>query len=305
MDIMSADDWAYAALGLPVGSSISDVSRAFRRISLRLHPDKAHLQSRGQSDLDFKLVSDAYARLKARGGASRDRDCWDAVVRASAFYKGGRSVVQLHRRSICEPCDSFVVCIVCGGMSSTTATQCTACGGVARFRLNGRRRPCRRCGGEGYVDLCGVETTVDVPAGFENGTLVVSTCGLQVRLVRPALDVILEDGGNFRVVLDVPLEDVLCGLFRKLSLFDGGCELVIDARKYVDPTRDIVFNDKGLPRSPGAAERGDAVVSLNVVYPDHQDPSCAFVRFHDVLAAMLKIKKSIAEQPDRPSGTFS
>jgi molecular chaperone DnaJ len=57
---VTAEDAAYALLGLATGASQAEVRRAFRTLSLLLHPDRAGESSTAR----FQAIAAAYAKLK-------------------------------------------------------------------------------------------------------------------------------------------------------------------------------------------------------------------------------------------------
>ena len=60
---------AYAALGLRAGATPKEVRQAYRRMSLRVHPDKVapqHRASRGEAATEaYKALDNAHERCKA------------------------------------------------------------------------------------------------------------------------------------------------------------------------------------------------------------------------------------------------
>jgi len=76
MSVQPAADDPYAVLGVERSASAAEIRRAFRRLALRLHPDRAGAESTEA----FQRLARAYASLSTPGA----RSAHDAATRAPA-----------------------------------------------------------------------------------------------------------------------------------------------------------------------------------------------------------------------------
>jgi len=178
---MSVDD-PYAVLGVAPSASAAEIRRSFRRLALRLHPDRA-----GPASTEaFQRLARAYALLStaaARGAhdaAARSRAAPGAT--AGAAGRPGVAVIarlaaplrMLVERGIArERADGVVDLLLtaeearAGGHAALGVRMrmpCPTCGGcAARDRVW-----CVRCEFEGHIDD-DVTALIAIPAGARDG----------------------------------------------------------------------------------------------------------------------------------------
>ena len=63
---MSATDFAYKTLGLQEGASENEVKKAYRRLAMKHHPDRATDRDKKSAEEKFKEIGDAYKILRDR-----------------------------------------------------------------------------------------------------------------------------------------------------------------------------------------------------------------------------------------------
>ena len=64
---ISATDFAYKTLGLKKGASQSEIKKAYRRLAMKHHPDRAAKNDKAVAEEKFKEIGDAYKILKRQG----------------------------------------------------------------------------------------------------------------------------------------------------------------------------------------------------------------------------------------------
>jgi molecular chaperone DnaJ len=178
---MSASDDPYALLGIERGATAAEVRRSFRRLALRLHPDRAGV---GSTEA-FQRVARAYALL-SNPTARRAHDlATRPVARAPGHDQAGRSALAVITR-LAAPlrtlvergvarrrADGVVELLLlpeealAGGHAALGVPlrmPCPTCGGVAtRDRVW-----CARCEFEGHV-VDDVTALLAIPAGVRDG----------------------------------------------------------------------------------------------------------------------------------------
>lgn len=84
----------YAALGIARGASVGEVRRAFRRLALETHPDRAG----AQSTATFQRISEAYGVLSdpARRASYDERLAHDEESAQRGAWTGSRPVWDVH-----------------------------------------------------------------------------------------------------------------------------------------------------------------------------------------------------------------
>jgi molecular chaperone DnaJ len=196
----AADDH-YGALGLAPLATEDDIRRAFKRLALQHHPDKAA----GGVDA-FRRIQEAYAVLSdparraeydrpptfafcsafpARGGDGDERaprvEVLDVPVTLGEVRRGARKLIDVSIEAACDACDGrgtpdargVEVCPACMGLGAVMAlaghnffseVPCGACGGRGALC----RSPCPACAGS-----CTRETVrrfwVDARPGVRDG----------------------------------------------------------------------------------------------------------------------------------------
>ena len=122
-DVCKRGEGLYALLGLAEGASESSIKQAFRRLSLKLHPDKQRsAEAREQVAARFAEVRDAYDILSspdarilydmhgigaAKDKANRQREnsaTVEQTVSLANVYKGGDVDMVISRRVVCKGC---------------------------------------------------------------------------------------------------------------------------------------------------------------------------------------------------------
>jgi molecular chaperone DnaJ len=177
----AASDDAYAVLGVERDASAAEIRRAFRRLALRLHPDRA-----GPASTEaFQRLARAYARLATPAARAAHDTATRPAARPAAGETSARAgVVVIARlaaplrtlvaRGIArERADGVVDLLLttdearAGGHAALGVPlrlPCPTCGGCATRN----RVWCRRCEYEGHV-VDDVTALLAIPAGVRDG----------------------------------------------------------------------------------------------------------------------------------------
>lgn len=93
--------------------------------------------------------------------------------------------------------------------------------------------------------------------------------------------------GNIQYDTTITLEDLLCGFKKVISPY--GKPIDISKQGYFNPSKPIVFKEKGLPRFKTPSVCGDVIVNYNIKYTD--DERCE--KYLDVFLKVFKREKSV------------
>lgn len=294
---MSIND-AYVELGLEPGASDVEVKRAWRRMVSRWHPDR---NASAEAAALIQRINGAYERIRLATVSSVDET--DGVEAAAADE--GRVLQRRVRLSIEDAVLGGTrqlrgrwvdTCVPCNGRGMLGQPQsCPSCRGSGRRRQEWWRAwpptelACDDCQGRGErqatcpaCDGGGQQTwryrcTVRLPAGLRTG------------------DVLMADGGGrhrggFDGRLELRIELAAHPLF---EVDDDGtlrCQLPVDgfawlAQRWIEvPSPSglqqmrlrrgrLVYRlpGQGMPLARGSAGRGDYLVTVAPIFPDHSD----------------------------------
>lgn len=294
---MSIDE-AYVELGLEPGATDTEVKRAWRRMVSRWHPDR---NASAEAAALIQRINGAYERIRrATVSSVEEADDVEAPEAAEArvvrrrvrlsiedVVQGGTRTLRGRLVEVCMPCEGRGVlgepqtCARCRGTGRlrqdwwlawpATERACDDCQGSGK-----RQTTCPTCEGEGRQSWR-YRCTVRLPSGLRQG------------------DVLMADGGGrhrggFDGRLELRIELAAHPLFTVGDMDALHCRLPVDgfawlAQQWIEvPSLSGVkrmrlrrgrrvyrLRGEGLPRSRGSAERGDYLVTVEPLFPDHPD----------------------------------
>lgn len=174
-------DGPYAILGIERGCSDAELRTAWKRLSMKHHPDRhGSDEAKAEATERFARISEAYNSIVRDREAGRPRAfkpppvCIEVLATLEDAFVGRRISVRIPLRRRCEECRDrvMVACDSCDGEGSyvlldggATAVHkdCGLCSGVGRVRPAGSRQ-CRACSDTGLRSRT-IEVRLDVPPG--------------------------------------------------------------------------------------------------------------------------------------------
>jgi DnaJ-class molecular chaperone len=181
---VTTEEAAYALLGLATGASQTEIRRAFRMLSLKLHPDRAGESSTAR----FQAISAAYASLKtaAPAKAAPPRRAAPAPVKRAPARRLSRFSGNL--KSVMA--SGAVKYLEDGSLELRLSQSEARDGGSAILSLK-TFIACRKCAGE-LCDRCGgrgrelelVSFWLSIPPGAADG-IVLTPSVAPLKLLKP------------------------------------------------------------------------------------------------------------------------
>lgn len=248
------------------------------------------------------------------GGAGRERDLERICVSVTLedVYQGAKKKVELEVMEQCGVCkgtgacdpSDIIKCIQCNGTGTMTqaigpffmaATVCPACFGNGTSVKTGRS--CSKCKGE-KMTRTKKSIEVRVPKGIPNNhthvlkghgnynpqTKTVSDIILTFTYAIPTQNVRIDKDGNVFMLMDVSLEELLCGFMREIRLY--GKPFCFRSDGYFDPGKRFIVPDIGLPSMSKNGRSGSLIVEFKVSFPDDA-PKLS--KYRDVFAKVFKV----------------
>jgi molecular chaperone DnaJ len=280
----------YEILGVEKSATADEIKRAYRKLAVKYHPDKA-----GGDEAKFKEASEAYETLSD----STKRAAYDQFGHAGAQFGGGggnpfgggggfdfdfsgAGLCQTCHGSGAKPGTGTKTCQTCNGRGQVVQVQRTILGNIQQASV------CPDCHGRGQIpetkcEVCrgtGVqhrrqEITIKIPAGIENGsTIRVSGQGAATRNsgvkgdlyvhIRVKADARWQrDGAHIISKTDIGMVEAALGTEVPVETVDGEVKLKIPAG--TQSGRIFRLSGKGVP---ARGRRGDHLVEVTVHIPE-------------------------------------
>jgi molecular chaperone DnaJ len=224
---------------------------------------------------------------------------------------GCKKEVAVRAPAACDDChgsgaakgSSRIACVMCGGAGQVTSARgfvmftqaCPRCEGQGTIV----EKPCKKCGGGGYVEKS-KKVVVNFPPGIDSGQrLRVSGQGMAGPAKSPPgdlyVDIEVEQDNRFEreqndLITHLPISfaQAAVGTSLTLELIDGS-KLNVDIPAGTQPGDVISFRNKGVPSVDGRGGKGTLHVVARVTVPKELSPKA----------------KELLDQLDRELGTTS
>jgi len=293
----------YETLGISKDATDQQIKKAYRKLSLKNHPDKG-----GDPEV-FKAITEAYSVLsdpeqreqydnpapenpfEAMFGNMFGRQSHQQQVRQcepiqvqlevtlNEVYTGASKEITIPVTTICDQCE-FVKCDRCNGSGVVQVTrqlgpfqqisrqQCPGC------HSGHSGTGCDNCSNKGFVQE-NKTLNLDIPKTIETGNgIKISTEGNELHnhvkgdiivffKVKPHPD-FTREGVNLGYTLDLSLVEALRGYNKIVELLDGK-KIRLTFSGVTQPNAKKVFNNYGLPG-------GNLTITFKVILPDKVSP---------------------------------
>jgi DnaJ family protein A protein 2 len=287
----------YETLGVSKDASEQDIKKAYRKLSLKHHPDK------GGDPETFKAISEAYSVLSD----SERKNLYDNPAPGNPFeamfgnmfgrhsqqvqqcepihvqlevtlndvYTGASKEIVLSVTTVCNQCE-FVKCDKCNGSGVIQVTrqfgpfqqvihqQCPNC------HAGHAGTGCKRCSNKGFVRE-NKTLNINTPKTIETGNgIKISTEGNELHnhvkgdiivffVVKQHID-FTRDGVNLGYTLNLTLVEALRGYNKTIQLLDGK-KIRLTFSGVTQPNAKKVFDNYGLPG-------GKLTILFKVILPE-------------------------------------
>jgi len=280
----------YEELGLDISADDKAIKQAFRKLSLKYHPDKTMndvaLTARFAAIREaYELISDAGKRaiydsaglqmaLKKPGEVKQGPDTTQQIgVSLDQLYNGAQVHINFQRRVICRGCrdSDSAYCRTC-------AVQCGNEKEVRQFRHGPMIM-------QQEVDVpskekCMYESTkitLDIERGMSNGDAITFNYmgghypkqlpgNYVAKLTEVKHQVFQRLGNNLRVNIDITLKEALLGFQRSLRHLDGRT-ITFGFDRITDQNAIMRIQGEGMPQRGDPTSTGDLLIKIKIVMP--------------------------------------
>jgi DnaJ-class molecular chaperone len=182
------------------------------------------------------------------------------------------------------------------------ASVCPACFGNGNTVKTSKQ--CHKCRGEKTIKTMKT-LEIKIPKGIpDNHVHTVKHVGGYNKQAKTNNDVVIifhytmpttghvmniDQNGNVMIMLEVRLDELLCGYTKKLHLY--GKPFLITSNGYFNPTNNFVIHERGMP-TMGRSHNGNLIINFKVVYPDETNK---INKYHDVFAKVFKKNENSTE----------
>jgi molecular chaperone DnaJ len=231
-------------------------------------------------------------------------------VTLTELYHGVNKRIDFEIVDTCSDCNGIgtlsnadiIECIVCKGQGITlqqmgpfmTQSICNSCFGKKRVVRKGKE--CTKCNGNSRR-LYKKSLKIDIPKGIADSSSVTvkgkggidprsgaqADLEIHFKYVNLPSNVKVDNNANIHMTMKIQLQDLLCGRNQVIDLY--GKQIDISSAAYFNPTNDIVYTGKGLPKyqKPGY---GNLYVMYDVIYPNTE----SLTKYKDIFIKVFKNK---------------
>eukprot|EP00939_MAST-03C_sp_MAST-3C-sp1_P004485 g4485.t1 len=296
----------YEALELPFGADIKRIKKAWRKLSLKYHPDTIHRASDGSIDRDdadsrfqkirtsYELLSDeskkilydsngpSVVRALEKQGSIKKAPKMKATLEVTyeQIYRGVDIRVSIDRKVVCGGCpvDATIArCSKCtNSCSDTTEVRPVKFGG---FMVNQRVKVRAKlmCRSEPITLTCEIERGVASGhsvtfAGKGEQIPGMLPGDIEIELSVKSHETFKRRNNDLYMTVPISLKEALLGFTRDVVHLDGHSVKVSSPRengkpKIVAPRQELVIQDEGMPHHGDPSKRGSLYVKLRVAMP--------------------------------------
>ena len=207
-----------------------------------------------------------------------------------SVYNGDTKNIEFAIKDLCKTCKGegavdqkdIMKCSKCRGSGfehqvGPFKITCPQCQGRGQTIMQGKR--CKDCKGEKIVNVKKI-LCIEIPKGVPNGLVKklenrgnydmdsksYNDLNIIFRYDLKEYSPIIDEVGNVKIIVNVGIEDVLCGTNLQIGLYGNSNVVKLDLVGYFDPTKPITIQNKGLPVYQKKTY-GNLTVLFNVVYP--------------------------------------
>mmetsp|Transcript_8169 Transcript_8169/g.17835 ORF Transcript_8169/g.17835 Transcript_8169/m.17835 type:complete len:475 (-) Transcript_8169:106-1530(-) len=290
-DVCAGEPDLYEELGVDSGASEKDIKQAFRKLSLKFHPDKT--QDDPVLTARFAAMREAYDII----GNQEQRSLYDAAglqmvldaknhpdkgptssaeleVSLESMYNGEEMKVQLSRKVICRGC---------AGKSTERCRKCTtACANELQLvnvqmgpMIVQQRQEVRS------KEKCRMENAkllIHVEQGMSNGdSIMFKNQGEQQPKKLPGdLKLVFKEkkhqlfrrvGVDLHIELQLSLREALLGFERSIVHLDGR-RLTFSYKGVTKPSGVLKITGEGMPHRGDSTQRGNLLARCTIIMPD-------------------------------------
>jgi molecular chaperone DnaJ len=293
---------------------VGDLNEVLRNVFGGMNPFAEFSDGQMGGGMSF-MFGDGMAGMFKGGAPSQSQKQCDVAsldVTLNEVYNGSTKRIEYEIMDQCHQCkgcgaqdpSDIIKCIKCGGEGITmqqlgpfiTRQKCPSCFGNGTLIRNNKH--CTNCKGEKqlrYKKAIKVEIPKGIPNKFhykvdgKGSYNHISKCNNDLVLVfnykMPKHVHGVDELGNICFVLNVKLEDLLCGFSRDIDLY--GSPLKAVGKGYFNPIKEQTFPGKGMPIYKKHGKFGDLVMRFNITYPDDEKVS----KYRDVFSKVFKKEK--------------
>jgi DnaJ-class molecular chaperone len=257
-----------------------------------------------------------------RQQAPMSHDSITLTVSLTDVFHGTSKHVEFEALDMCKHCSGsraaspsdVISCLTCNGQGQIRHTPlpfvvamitCNSCGGRGKTI----QRPCPACTGSGTC-YSRRAFEIKVPKGIADGHAhllkgkggfdidrgcyrdLILHCKYDITESQITIDHKTKD---VHMILDVPIEDLLCGFTKDIELY--GKKLVLHAPHFFNPDNSLTIADWGLPIDQAGSKNGTLHVTFNVKYPTDD----RFIKYRSVLCKMFKREEAEVNVPQSTS----